>query len=89
MAVGDFVDKLITNGMIVQIPTENSVGKSKDCGSNTTTWRVWKNRLIFIFEMSNMGFNDLEINALDALARSHHPWFRSYNRLDERCHHKI
>jgi hypothetical protein len=40
MAIGDFVDKLITNGMIVQIPTENSVGKSKDCGSNTITWRV-------------------------------------------------
>jgi len=23
---------LFTNGMVVQIPTENSVGKSKDCG---------------------------------------------------------
>jgi len=31
--VGDFVGKLITNGMIVQIPTKNSVGQSKDCGS--------------------------------------------------------
>ena len=34
--VGDFVGKLITNGMIVQIPMENSVGKSKDCGSGNT-----------------------------------------------------
>jgi len=33
--VGDFVGKLITNGMVVQIPTENSVGKSKDCGSGS------------------------------------------------------
>jgi len=33
--VGDFVGKLITNGIIVQIPTENSVGKSKDYGSDT------------------------------------------------------
>ena len=33
ISVGDFVGKLITNRMIVQIPTENSVGKSKDCGS--------------------------------------------------------
>jgi hypothetical protein len=32
-SVGDFVGKLITDGMIVQIPTENSVSKSKDCGS--------------------------------------------------------
>ena len=32
-SVGDFVDKLITNGMI-QIPTKNSVGKYKDCDSN-------------------------------------------------------
>jgi hypothetical protein len=32
---GDFVGKLITNGMIVQIPTKNSVGKSKDYGSET------------------------------------------------------
>jgi len=30
---GDFVDKLITNGMVAQIPMKNSVGKSKDCGS--------------------------------------------------------
>jgi hypothetical protein len=33
MSVGDFVGKLITNEMIVQIPMENSVSKSKDCGS--------------------------------------------------------
>jgi hypothetical protein len=33
--VGDFVGKLITNGMIVQIPTKNSVCKSKDYGSET------------------------------------------------------
>jgi hypothetical protein len=33
VSVDDFVGKLITNGMIVQIPTENSIGKSKDCGS--------------------------------------------------------
>ena len=31
--IGDFVGKLITNGMIVQIPTENSFSKYKDCGS--------------------------------------------------------
>jgi amino acid transporter len=34
--VGDFVGKLITNGMIVQIPMKNSVSKSKDCGSGNT-----------------------------------------------------
>jgi hypothetical protein len=34
--VGNFIGKLITNGMIIQIPTENSVGKSKDCGSGNT-----------------------------------------------------
>jgi len=34
--VGDFVGKLITNEMIVQIPMENSVSKSKDCGSGNT-----------------------------------------------------
>jgi hypothetical protein len=33
ISVGDFVGKLITNGMIVQILTENSVDKFKDCGS--------------------------------------------------------
>jgi len=33
ISVGDFVGKLITNGMIVQIPMKNSVGKSKDYGS--------------------------------------------------------
>jgi small basic protein len=31
--VSDFVSKLVTNIMIVQIPTENSVDKYKDCGS--------------------------------------------------------
>jgi hypothetical protein len=31
--VGDFVGKLITNEMIVQIPTKNSVDKYKDYGS--------------------------------------------------------
>jgi hypothetical protein len=35
-SVGDFVGKLITNGMIVQIPTENFIDKSKDCGSDTS-----------------------------------------------------
>ena len=40
MSVDDFVGKLITNRITVQIPTENSVGKSKDYGSSTTTWRV-------------------------------------------------
>jgi amino acid transporter len=34
--VGNFIGKLITNGMVIQIPTENSVGKSKDCGSGNT-----------------------------------------------------
>ena len=34
ISVGDFVDKLITNRMIVQILTGNSVSKYKDCGSN-------------------------------------------------------
>jgi len=33
ISVGDFVGKLITNGMIVQILTENFVDKFKDCGS--------------------------------------------------------
>jgi hypothetical protein len=36
ISVGNFIGKLITNEMIVQIPTENSVGKSKDCGSGNT-----------------------------------------------------
>jgi hypothetical protein len=31
--VSDFVGKLITNKMIVQIPTENSIDKYKDCDS--------------------------------------------------------
>jgi hypothetical protein len=31
--IGDFVGNFFTNGMVVQLPTENSVGKSKDCGS--------------------------------------------------------
>ena len=30
----NFVGKLITNGMVMQIPTKNSVGKYKDCGSD-------------------------------------------------------
>jgi len=34
ISVSDFVGKLITNGMIMQIPTENSIGKSKNCGSD-------------------------------------------------------
>jgi hypothetical protein len=33
ISIGDFVGKLITNGMVVQIPTANFIGKSKDCGS--------------------------------------------------------
>ena len=46
ISVGDSVGKLITNGMVVQIPTENSVGKSKDCGSdcnlnNILVLRCW------------------------------------------------
>jgi hypothetical protein len=45
--VGDFVGKLITNGMIVQIPTENSFGKSKDCGSVCA--RVYN---LYIFNIS-------------------------------------
>jgi hypothetical protein len=32
--VGDFVGKLITNWMIVQIPMKNSVGKYKNDGSD-------------------------------------------------------
>jgi hypothetical protein len=32
--VGDFVGKLITNWMIVQIPMKNSVGKYKNYGSD-------------------------------------------------------
>jgi len=36
ISVGDFVGKLIINGMIVQIPTENFIDKSKDCGSDTS-----------------------------------------------------
>jgi hypothetical protein len=38
ISVGDFVGKLITNGMLVQIPTKNSVGKSKDCGNDDDLW---------------------------------------------------
>jgi len=34
ISVGDFIGKLITNEMIVQIPTEKSVGKYKDSGSD-------------------------------------------------------
>jgi hypothetical protein len=30
----DSIDKLITDRMIVQIPTKNSIGKYKDCGSD-------------------------------------------------------
>jgi hypothetical protein len=33
ISIVDFIGKLITNGMIIQIPMENSVGKHKDCGS--------------------------------------------------------
>jgi len=33
ISVGDIIGKLITNGLIVQIPTEKSVGKYKECGS--------------------------------------------------------
>jgi hypothetical protein len=39
--IGDFVGKLITNEMIVQIPTENSVGKYKDCGSVTYSLTIF------------------------------------------------
>jgi hypothetical protein len=33
ISVGDFVGKLITNGITVQIPMKKSVDKYKDCGS--------------------------------------------------------
>jgi hypothetical protein len=37
LSIGDFIGNCFTNEMVVQIPTENSIGKSKDCGSYRTT----------------------------------------------------
>jgi len=34
LSVSDFISNFFTNEMIVQILTENSVGESKDCGSD-------------------------------------------------------
>jgi hypothetical protein len=33
LSASEFVGNFFTNEMVVQIPTKNSVGKSKDCGS--------------------------------------------------------
>ena len=48
IAVDDFIDKLITNGMIIQIPTKTFVGKYKDCGSDMVHF-LYRLQLNFIY----------------------------------------
>ena len=55
ISVGDFVGKLSTNGMIVQIPTENSVGKYKDYGSEMVLDFAKLNLILFFQKIEVKG----------------------------------
>ena len=65
MSVGDFVGKLITNEMIVQIPMENSVDKSKDCGSDSSTTSHLLHAQVCLLLLSSFFFSFFLISILN------------------------